>query len=170
VSGCDPARPTVPLDNCQRNCTAPFCNDPASVKNRGLVGKLIVHGRASPIEPAASLDPTDKTFTIQLRDTFGGVIFRKTLAAGLVQAAGTRSFKYIAHGAVSDGIKKVKIASVRTLGPLPSYTITVQAYGSLAQATEKMTTSVLIGSQEWSISGIWKRTNSGWKLSVVDTY
>jgi len=33
-----------------------------------------------------------------------------------------------------------------------------------------MTTSVLIGSQEWSINGIWKRTNSGWKLSVIDTY
>jgi hypothetical protein len=63
-----------------------------------------------------------------------------------------------------------RIASVRTLGPLPSYTITVQAYGGLAQATEKMTTSVLIGSQEWFINGIWKRTNSGWKLSVVDTY
>ena len=46
----------------------------------------------------------------------------------------------------------------------------MQAYGGLAQATEKMTTSVLIGSQEWSINGIWKRANSGWKLSVVDTY
>jgi hypothetical protein len=159
VTGCNPQRPTQPLDACQTSCTPPICQDPARIRVVNGVGVLDVHGRIEPVAPALAIDPSDKTFVVELTDATGAVVFRTSLEAGAIIARG-RGFKYVDRSArTNGGISRLKVAPRGT-----SYRVTLTAYGDLTKATSEMTTHLYVGAHEWTLRGHWLTTKSGWKL------
>jgi cysteine-rich repeat protein len=159
LSGCNPSRPSVPLDACQNVCTGPICHDPSNIKMVAGRGVFTMHGRISAFPPATSVDPRTQTFVVELTDATGAVLFRSSLDAGVITAKGA-AFLYVDPSATENGgISKLKILR-KGIG----YIVTVYAYGDLSAATAEMTTHVFIGSQEWSLAGHWAKTPHGWRL------
>jgi len=159
VSGCDPARPTVPLDACQINCTPPICHDPAAIVKGPILSKLSVHGL---LATGGNVDMTQASFVLQLSDRYGQVLFRNSVDAGAVTGIPeVGRFKYSSRAAkLAGGIQKMKAKKL-----VRGYRVTIKAYGDLTGATEHMVTHVFIGAQEWTVIGRWRQLHNGWRFS-----
>jgi len=159
VTGCDPLHPTHPLDPCQTSCAPPICQDPARIRFANGVAIFDVHGRIEPVPPALTIDPSGETFVVELTDDAGGILFRRSLEAGVIIARG-RGFKYVDRAAkLNGGISRLKFAPRGT-----SYRVTLTAYGETFPAAPEMTTHLHIGAQQWTLRGTWLQTKSGWQL------
>jgi hypothetical protein len=159
VSGCDPAHPTVPLDMCQTNCTAPICHDPAAIVTGQLLSKLSVHGL---IATGDDVDMTKRTFVLELTDVFGRVLFRNSLNAGAIGGIPEFGrFKFSSRTAkLAGGIQKMKAKKL-----VRGYRVTIKAYGDLSAATDHMVTHVFLGSEQWTVLGHWRKVNNGWRFT-----
>ena len=165
LSGCNPARPTIPLDACQNVCTAPICHDPSTIKFASGRGAFSMHGRIIPVAPDTTLDPRNRTVVVELTDADEVVLFRSSLEAGKLQQKGV-TFAYVDPTAMQNGgFSKLKI--VEHDG---AYLVTLRAYGDLSRATDRMTTHIFVDAQEWTLAGRWLRTSHGWRLDLTSTF
>lgn len=164
TSGCDPNKPTIPVDACQNNCTPPICADPARIRLRPTGDNINVHGRIRPIAPATTIDPTDKTFTLLLTRA-GGTVYETTIPAGAIVQRG-KVFKYKNSAAkTTGGIKKFTMVIKKT-----DYLFKLQAYGDFDSAEAEMVTHVKFGADDYSAIGTWTRLTFGWRLNFDDVY
>ncbi len=165
VSGCDPKRPQRPLDSCQNNCTDPICADPARIELAGALGVFDLHGGITPTVPGATIDPAVEPFTVRLTspDVPGGLVYETTLSVGLEGSAGRYGYKN-KEARTNGGLARV--ALVKRKG---GYGLTLRTYGDFDLATAHMTTHVVIGDEEWTVSGLWESRPNGWRLRASDS-
>ena len=50
-----------------------------------------------------------------------------------------------------------------------AYGLTLRTYGHFDLANAHMTTHVLIGNEEWSVSGVWEAMPKAWRLRSSGT-
>jgi cysteine-rich repeat protein len=165
VSGCDPKHLQRPLDGCQNNCTEPICADPARIKLGGVLGVFDLHGGITTMRPGPTIDPTLGPFTVRLTspEVAGGVVYEATLPAGLEGSAGRYRYKN-RDARTSGGLARVMLVKRKD-----AYGLTLRTYGNLDLANAHMTTHIVIGDQEWTVSGLWESTRKGWRLRASGT-
>lgn len=165
VSGCDPHHPQRVLDGCLNNCTEPICADPARIKFADDLDVFDLHGGIRSMGPGATIDPTHRPFTVRLTspDVAGGVVYETTLPAGL-DSSGAR-YRYKNKDARTSG----GLARVALVKRKDAYGLTLRTYGHFDLANAHMTTHILIGDEEWSVSGLWEAMPKGWRLRPSGT-
>ena len=159
---CDPRHPVKPFDACQNNCTPPICNDPSRIILSDGIDRFDFHGRVTPVAPATTIDPSNKTIVLQLSDAWAHVVFRASLDAGAVSGNpfGTK-FQYKNGTArTAGGIAKLKMSHQGD----GSYRVSATAFSELSAASSLMQTHVFIANQEWTIAGQWEKRVSGWRF------
>ena len=67
--------------------------------------------------------------------------------------------------ATAGGFSKLK---VRKRGG--AYVVTFRAYGNLSAATDRMTTHLFVGAQEWTLAGHWLKNSHGWRLDATSSF
>jgi cysteine-rich repeat protein len=164
VSGCQPDKPQLPLDNCLNNCNEPICADPARIKfgTNGRPDQFTFHSRliSDPLVDFAS-----NHFVIELVDSTDVVLYRSSLVSGSLEVQSTTTVRY-KNNAARDlgGFSKIKLKRGKGY-----YVVSLRAYGDLSAAVADMRTHVYVGSDEWVVRGQWKAvSDKGWKLSNKD--
>jgi hypothetical protein len=165
VSGCDPKHLQIPLDGCLNNCTEPICADPARIKFAGAFSVFDLHGGIEPGSAGATIEPTLVPFTVRLTspEVPGGVVYETTLPAGLEGGAGR--YRYKNKDARTNG-GLARVALVERKG---AYGVTLRTYGNFDLANVHMTTHILIGNEEWTVSGLWESMPNGWRLRASES-
>ncbi len=161
ASGCDPHHLQIPLDGCLNNCNEPICADPARIKLADGLDVFDLHGGIkSTLGARAAIDPTRGPFTLRLTspDVPGGVVYETTIPNGLEGGPGRYRYKN-KDARTSGGLARVALFKRKD-----AYGLTLRTYGHLDLATARMTTHVLIGDEEWSVSGVWEAMPKGWRL------
>lgn len=165
VSGCDPKRPQRPLDSCLNNCFEPICADPARIKLDGELDVFDLHGGIRSMRAGATIDPTHRPFTVRLTspDVAGGVVYEITLPTGLDSSGGRYRYKN-KDARTSGGLARVALFKRKD-----AYGLTLRTYGNFDLANPHMTTHVLIGNEEWAVTGEWEALPKGWRLRPSGT-
>ncbi len=145
------------VDGCRNNCTLHMCNDPSRITNQSTVDAFYVHGRLLDFDATVA---ADRPFTIAL--TAGSeVVFSASLAPGSLPAMSSQYAYRNSAARLTGGIAYVRIKNVSHRS---SYRATIKAYGDLSRSSDHMTTDLIFGDQEWTVTGTWVRTKSGWRL------
>jgi hypothetical protein len=159
VSGCDPQHPTKALDECQTNCTAPICHDPAKILLGSTIDRFDLHAR---LTSDAVVDFTGQTFVVELTDPLGGVIYRASLDADAITGdAAKGKFKFKNNLARAAG----GVAALKITKHVGGYRATIKMYGDLTKSQANMTTRVYLQDDMWTVVGLWVRTHKGWKFT-----
>ncbi len=165
VEGCRPDQPQKPLDACKNDCTEAICKDPSRIYFGRELDRIRIHGR---IELTAPRLPAPADANLQLRISSpaiaGGVVFETSLApvgmpSGTIEGTATR-YRYADRGARRTG--GMSSVLIRKRGGF-SYAVTIDAYGDLSNATSPMTTHIMLGGHEWTVTAPWFRTTNGWR-------
>ena len=163
VSDCDPKHILVPLDDCRNDCRPPICEDPARIILRTPVNSLDVHGRIKPVD-GVTIDFAAKPFVVAVTNS-DGLVYRAEVPAGAITGKLGR-FKYTSKTArVTTGVGRLIVTR-----NLDAYRVTVRAYGDLSGAGGKMTTHFFVGAHEWTVTGTWLPTSSGYRLDASSTF
>lgn len=154
----------IDTDDCRNDCTVRLHHDPTAIRfhSSGTLNDwLFVHGRW-PIR--YSVDPTNQVVGVRLINA-NGVVYSAELPAGAVQPAEGRWVRFrdvtVKHNP-NGGIALFKVRQRPNW-----YAVTAKAYGDLSAATlPEMTIEVFFGQSQFTNSGTWKRTATGWVIRV----
>jgi cysteine-rich repeat protein len=153
-------------DRCHNDCTRPLRNDPAWIRLRSggvLHDRLYVHGR---FEADHTVDPTKLIVGVRLSDA-SGEIYSAYVPVGAVsgrKAGGRLFFRFQNAGAKTSPTGGVTLFKV--VKDARWYRVNAWAWGDMSAATAEMTMEIFFGHEQYTSSGTWKRTRSGWHLYI----
>jgi hypothetical protein len=90
-------------------------------------------------------------------------VYETTLPAGLERSGGRYRYKN-KDARTSGGLARVALFKCKD-----AYGLTLRTYGNFDLASAHMTTHVLIGDEEWSVTGLWGAMPKGWRLRPSGT-
>lgn len=156
---CDPVHPQKALDGCSNTCEGILsCKDPARVTLTTGLDVLKFHGRMVPIE-GGPIDFRDNEFSFSLT-TAHNLVFEASVPAGAIKAlVSSGNFTY-RNAAAKQGGGIYKLRAILTRNG--TYRVSVTSYGDLSGATADMVTHANLGSQAWTVHGLWSQTGTGW--------
>src|SRR4029079_8244597 len=120
------------------------------------------HGRLITDE---AMDLSNAAVIVELTDSHGRVLYRRSLDPGTLVANAFGSYKFHdAHAKKTGGVSWLRLKKRSGY-----YILTAKTYGNLFKAGEDMTTNIYVQSprqsHQWSLPCAWDKLHRGWRCT-----